>query len=135
MLSLETIGFYSDEKGSQNYPGVLGIFYPSRGNFIAFTGNTESRALVREYVRTFRETTRFPSEGIAAPSEWPGIGWSDQWFFWQEGYPRVMVTDTAPFRNPNYHTSRDTVEKLDFDRTARVVEGVRELVERLANKP
>ena len=69
MLSLETIGFYSDDPGSQDYPPVLSLFYPSKGTFIAFVGNTDSRGLVRESVRDFRESTRFPSEGIAAPGE------------------------------------------------------------------
>ena len=135
MISLETIGFYSDQTGSQKYPPILSLFYPRKGNFIAFVGNTESRGLVRESVRGFRESTHFPSEGIAAPGDWPGIGWSDQWSFWQEGYPGVMVTDTAPFRYPYYHTTKDTVDKVNFDRTARVVEGIRKLVEELANKP
>jgi hypothetical protein len=135
MLSLETIGFYSDEPGSQNYPPVLNLFYPNTGNFIAFVGNTESRGLVRESVREFRESARFPSEGIAAPGNWLGIGWSDQWSFWQEGYPGIMVTDTALFRYHYYHTPSDTVDKVDFDKTARVVDGIGKLVEELANKP
>jgi hypothetical protein len=135
MLSLETIGFYSDESDSQKYPPILSLFYPSKGNFIAFVGNTESRRLVRESIRGFRESTRFPSEGIAAPGNWLGIAWSDQWSFWQEGYPGVMVTDTALFRYPFYHTPVDTVDKVNFDRTARVVEGIGNLVEGLANKP
>jgi hypothetical protein len=135
MISLETIGFYSDQPGSQKYPPILSLFYPNRGNFIAFVGNTESRGLVRESIRSFRESTRFPSEGIAAPDSWLGVGWSDQWSFWQEGYPGIMVTDTAPFRYPYYHTQNDTVDKVNFDRTARVVEGICKVVEELANKP
>lgn len=135
MLSLETIGFYSDEPGSQDYPPVLSLFYPSKGNFIAFVGNTDSRGLVRESVHNFRESTRFPSEGIAAPGNWLGIGWSDQWSFWQEGYPGITVTDTALFRYHDYHTPSDTVDKVKFDKAARVVEGVGKLVEELANKP
>jgi hypothetical protein len=135
MISLETIGFYCDQPGSQKYPPILNLFYPSRGNFITFVGNTESRGLVRESIRSFRESTRFPSEGIAAPDSWLGIGWSDQWSFWQEGYPGIMVTDTAPFRYPYYHTTRDTVDKVNFDRTARVVEGICKVVEELANRP
>ena len=135
MISLETIGFYSDRPDSQEYPSILSLFYPSKGNFIAFVGNTDSRKLVLESVRSFRESTRFPSEGIAAPGNWPGIGWSDQWSFWHEGYPGIMVTDTAPFRYPYYHTQFDTVDKVNFDRTARVVEGIGKVVEELANKP
>jgi Zn-dependent M28 family amino/carboxypeptidase len=132
MISLEMLGFYSDAPGSQKYPALLGLFYPSRGNFLGFVGNLESRDLVRRAVRAFRESTSFPSEGIAAPAEWPGIGWSDQWSFWQEHYPAIMITDTALFRYPYYHTPLDTADRLDFGRMARVVEGVEKVVESLS---
>lgn len=134
MLSLETIGFYSDVAGSQRYPALLQTFYPNRGNFIGFVGNPDSRELLRRSVRRFRETTRFPSEGIAAPSEWPGVGWSDQWSFWREQFPGIMITDTAAFRYPYYHTPLDTFDKVDFDKAARVVSGVNRVVEMLANE-
>jgi len=132
VLSLEMLGFYSDVPGSQKYPALLNLFYPNRGNFIGFVGNLESRNLVRQSVRAFRESTSFPSEGIAAPAEWPGIGWSDQWSFWQERYPAIMITDTALFRYPYYHTPLDTADRLDFDSMARVVEGVQRVVESLS---
>jgi len=132
MISLEMLGFYSDAPGSQKYPALLSLFYPSRGNFVAFVGNSESRNLVRRSIRAFRESTSFPSEGIAAPSDWPGIGWSDQWSFWQEKYPAIMITDTALFRYPYYHTPLDTVDRLDFARMARVVEGVDRVLESLS---
>ena len=132
MISLETIGFYSETPGSQKYPPVLGAFYPNRGDFIGFVGDSESRDLVRRCVRKFREAASFPSEGVAAPADWPGIGWSDHWSFWHEKYPAIMITDTAPFRYSYYHTPRDTFEKVDFGKMARVVDGVREVVESLA---
>ena len=131
VVSIETIGMYSDAKESQHYPSGFSALYPSEGNFIGFVGNTSSRPLVREMVRTFRETTAFPSEGIAAPSWIAGIGWSDQWSFWQEGYQGVMVTDTAPFRNPNYHLQSDKPDTLDYERMARVVQGLAKVVSRL----
>jgi hypothetical protein len=134
MISLETIGFYSDASGSQRYPPVLGLFYPSRGNFVGFVGNSESRDLVRSFVRKFRESASFPSEGVAAPADWPGVGWSDHWSFWQEQYPAIMITDTAVFRYPYYHSSLDTWDKIDFQKMARVVEGVRRVVDSLANE-
>jgi Zn-dependent M28 family amino/carboxypeptidase len=127
MLSLETIGYYSDERGSQSYP-IADETYPDTGNFIGFVGDVASGALVHECIRVFRETTQFPSEGIAAPAEIPGIGWSDHWSFWQHGYKALMVTDTAPFRYPHYHTSDDTPDKLDYERTARVVRGLERVV-------
>jgi Zn-dependent M28 family amino/carboxypeptidase len=134
MISLEMLGYYSDAPGSQKYPALLSFFYPSRGNFIGFVGNSESRDLVRRSIRAFRESTNFPSEGIAAPADWPGIGWSDQWSFWEEKYPAIMITDTALFRYPYYHTALDTADRLDFDRMARVVEGVRRVVESLSSE-
>jgi len=87
VISLETMGYYSDAPGSQKYPPLLNLLYPGRGDFIGFVGNSESRDLVRRATRAFRESAKFPSEGIAAPANWPGIGWSDQWSFWQEGWP------------------------------------------------
>lgn len=135
MISLETIGYYSDAAGSQKYPPVLGLFYPNRGNFIGFVGDPDSRDLVRRCVRRFRESTTFPSEGVAAPSEWPGVGWSDHWSFWQENFPAIMITDTAVFRYPYYHTAADTFDKVDFEKVARVADGVHRIVETLANEP
>ncbi len=132
MISLEMLGFYTDVPGSQQYPALLGLFYPSRGDFVGFVGNSESRPLVRRSIRAFRESTDFPSEGIAATADWPGIGWSDQWSFWQERYSAIMITDTALFRYPYYHTALDTANRLDFDRMARVVEGVRRVIESLS---
>ncbi|MBI1853943.1 MAG: M28 family peptidase [Planctomycetes bacterium] len=132
MLSLETIGYYSSVSGSQRYPFPLSLVYPSTGDFIAFVGDLGSRALVREAIDVFRQTTHFPSEGGALPGWIPGIGWSDHWSFWQAGYPAIMVTDTAPFRYPHYHTTRDTPDQLDYERTARVVRGLERVVAALA---
>jgi Zn-dependent M28 family amino/carboxypeptidase len=132
MLSLETIGFYSDAPGSQQYPPPFDRFFPSEGNFIGFVGNTASADLVARVIGSFRGHTKFPSEGIAAPEQIEGVGFSDQWSFWQEGYPAVMVTDTAMFRYPHYHRADDTPDKLDYDRTSRVVAGVTRVVRELA---
>jgi hypothetical protein len=133
MISVETIGCYSDEKGSQHYPAPFSLFYPSEGNFITFVGNVSSGGLVKRAVAQFRADANFPSEGAAVPGWIKGVGWSDHWAFWQCGYPGIMVTDTAPFRYRWYHTMQDTPDKLDYERTARVVEGleavVRDLVE------
>ncbi len=128
MLSLETIGYYSDAKGSQKYPPPLNAFYPSTGDFIGFVGDRTSADLLRRCVATFRATTAFPSEGATLPAGIPGVGWSDHWSFWQAGYPGVMVTDTAPFRYPHYHTAEDTPDKLDYERMARVVAGIERVI-------
>ncbi|WP_183344209.1 M28 family peptidase [Geomonas paludis] len=134
MLSLETMGCYSDQRGSQHYPAPLDRFYPDTGNFIAFVGNVQSRELVRRAIGTFRKSTRFPSEGVAAPETLTGIGWSDQWSFWQVGYPGIMITDTAPFRYPHYHQPSDTPEKVDYDKLSRVVTGLDHVVTELVRK-
>jgi hypothetical protein len=128
MLSLETIGFFSDAEGSQSYPPPFSLFYPSKGNFIGFVGNVSSGELVRRAIGTFRERTPFPSEGAALPAIVPGIGWSDQWSFWQERYPAIMITDTAPFRYPHYHAASDTPDKIDYLRCGRVVYGLRDVI-------
>lgn len=134
MLSLESIGYFSTNERSQKYPFPVGLFYPSRGDFLAFVGRTTDAALVKRCVRSFRERVQFPSEGGALPGALPGIGWSDHWAFWQAGYPALMATDTAPFRSPHYHLDNDTPDKLDYDRFARVVEGLGQVIEELVSR-
>jgi Zn-dependent M28 family amino/carboxypeptidase len=124
MFSLETIGYYSDAPGSQRYPFPLGFFFPSTGNFVAFVSNLSSRALLHESLASFRRHAALPSEGVAAPAFIPGVDWSDHWSFWQEGWPALMVTDTAPYRYPHYHSDQDTPDKVDYERLARVVTGL-----------
>jgi len=132
MISLETIGYFSDAPHSQTYPSPgLGLFYPKVGNFIGFVSNVHSRALLRRVVALFRKHARIPSEGAALPSFIPGVSWSDQWSFWRYGYPGIMVTDTAPFRYPHYHSSSDTPDKLDYDRFTLVVSGMEKVIEDL----
>jgi hypothetical protein len=132
MISLETIGYFSDAPGSQRYPSPgLGFFYPNKGNFIGFASDTRSRSLLRAAISAFRKTGKLPCEGAALPAIIPGIGWSDQWSFWQCGYPAIIVTDTAPFRYPHYHEPTDTPDKLDYDRFALVVSGMESVLAEL----
>ena len=132
MFSLETIGCYIESAGSQRYPFPLSVFYPDTGNFIGFVSNLASRHLLRRVLASFRTHTQFPSEGAAAPAWLTGIGWSDHWSFWQENYPAIMVTDTALFRYPQYHTRQDTPEKVNYAYLARVVNGIGRVVVDLA---
>ncbi len=129
MFSLETIGYFSDEPGSQQYPPLFNLFYPKKGNFIAFVGNLSSRGLVSKSIRSFRAHSTFPSEGIVAPAFIPGISWSDHWSFWKHGYPAIMITDTAPYRYPAYHTSEDTPEKVNYEKMVYVVKGVEKMIQ------
>jgi Zn-dependent M28 family amino/carboxypeptidase len=133
MLSLETMGCYLHTAGSQQYP-VPGLawIYPDRGDFVAIVGNLASFGLARDVAGRFRAATPFPAQWTALPDSVPGVGWSDHWAFWREGFPAVMVTDTAPFRYPYYHTPADTPEKLDYESFARVVEALVAVVAGLA---
>ena len=133
MLSLETIGYYSDEKGSQQYPPPLNLMFPDTGNFIAFVSNFGSARLLRTAHRAFKARTSFPIQSAPAPESLAGVGWSDQWAFWRAGYPAIMVTDTAPYRYPWYHTSQDTPDKIAFDKMAQVVDGLEHVVHVLAD--
>jgi hypothetical protein len=129
MISLETIGYFSDAPHSQFYPGPgFGLFYPKVGNFIGFVSNVQSRALLRRVIGLFRKHAKIPSEGAALPAFIPGVSWSDQWSFWRHGYPGIMVTDTAPFRYPYYHSASDTPDKIDYDRFTLVVSGMEKVI-------
>jgi hypothetical protein len=128
MYSLETIGYYSDKPGSQRYPYPFGLIFPDRGDFLAFVGTLAARPLVRASIGSFRAHTKFPTIGGVAPASIPGIGWSDHWAFEQAGFPAIMLTDTAPFRYPYYHTAFDLPDKVDFERLARVVKGIERMV-------
>ncbi len=133
MLNLETIGYYTDEPNSQRYPVPLfSRFYPTTGNFVGFIGNFRSRSLVRAAVKSFRRASACPAEAACLPRWVSGVGLSDHWSFWREGYPAVMVTDTAPFRYPWYHTPEDTPDKLAYDRFALAVAGLQSVTAELA---
>lgn len=132
MLSIETIGYFADGPGTQHYPPPFSLFYPDRGDFIGIVGNPATGDLTRRALRVFRETTALPSQGATPSSLVPGAELSDHASFWKEGFRAMMITDTAPFRNDNYHESSDTPETLDFARMARVVMGTREIIRDLA---
>ncbi len=133
MISLEMIGYFSDMPNSQAFPvGVLSAFYPSQGNFIGVVGRLSDGLLVRRAKSAMRNVTPLPVYSINAPQFVPGVDFSDQLNYWHAGYSAMMITDTAFYRNRNYHTAQDTAEKLDYKRMAMVVEGVYAVVMDLA---
>ncbi len=134
MLSLEMLGFYRDQPGSQRYPPLLNLFYPDRADYIAFVGDIGARALVRAGIAAFRRHAKFPSEGVAAPAFVPGITRSDHWSYRDQGFPAIMVTDTAYNRNPHYHRGSDTPDTLDYERMARVALGLAGALRELATE-
>lgn len=131
MISLEMLGFYSDAPKSQTYPPVIGALYPKTGNFLGFVSNPKSAALLRQARAAFAAHTDLPTEAITAPEVIEGVGFSDHWSFWQAGYPAIMLTDTAFFRNPHYHEATDTPDRLDYPRFARAMFGVYGMVRAL----
>ncbi len=133
MISLDTIGYYSDERSSQRLLWGMDSLYPDRGNFIAFVSNNKNRDLVRRTVKSFREHEAFPCEGMAVPEIIPGVGFSDHRMFWQFGYPGMMITDTAFYRYPGYHNSNDKPNLVDYNRLARVVSGLKYVLSDLAD--
>ena len=125
MLSIEMIGCFSDDQGSQKGP------FSSVGNFLLFAGHTGDGRVIKQARRTFTAATTMPAEVLILARQWTisarvplGANSSDQWSFWQFDYPGVMATDTAHWRNPNYHQPTDTPEKLDYDRMATAVQGL-----------
>lgn len=129
VVVLEMIGYFSDEPGSQSYPmALLRLFYPGRGNFIGVVGNFKQARLVRKVKYAMRGATDLPVRSINGPASVPGVDFSDHRSYWAAGFPGVMVTDTAFYRNKAYHTENDTPDRLDYNRMAKVVVGVYEAI-------
>jgi Zn-dependent M28 family amino/carboxypeptidase len=125
MLALEMIGYFDDRPGSQAYPvSVMKTGYPDRGNFIALIGKFGDFGAARRIKAAMAGATDLPVYSLNAPAIVQGVDFSDHRSYWAEGFPAMMVTDTAFMRNPNYHRAGDTPEKLDYRRMAKVVQAV-----------
>ncbi len=124
MASLETIGYYSSEPGSQSYPPLFRFFYPDCGNFIGIVSDFPSRTAMRRLATAFRARCDFPLQSVSTFRFIPGVAWSDHRSFWRQGYPAVMVTDTAFYRYRHYHAPADTPDKLSYPELARVTFGL-----------
>jgi Zn-dependent M28 family amino/carboxypeptidase len=124
MISLEMIGYFSDIENSQSFPiGLLRLFYPSRGNFILVVDKVFSNH-ARQVKKWMSAASDLPVYSINAPGIIPGVDFSDHLSFWNQGYPAVMVTDTAFYRNNAYHSRMDTADRLDYGKMAKVVNGI-----------
>jgi Zn-dependent M28 family amino/carboxypeptidase len=114
MISLETLGYYSDAPGSQRYPPLFRFLYPDRGDFLGLVSDLRSRGVMRRVARVFRDRSDFPLQHTATLRWVPGVAWSDHLPFWRQGYRALMVTDTAFYRYRYYHTAQDTPDKLAY---------------------
>jgi Zn-dependent M28 family amino/carboxypeptidase len=130
MISLDSLGYYDTSPGSQQYPWPLSWMYPSSGDFIGFVSDLKNAGLLDRCVAAFRAAVDFPSEGLAMDID--DVGRSDHSSFWREGYPGIMMTDSANFRDAHYHQATDSPARLDFDRLSRVADGLRGVVWELA---
>jgi Zn-dependent M28 family amino/carboxypeptidase len=135
MIALEMIGYFKDEDGSQRYPlSALKLFYPSQGNFAVVVGSLDQPRIVRRVKRAMRSASVLPVYSLNGPKSIEGIDWSDHMHYWEQGYNAVMVSDTAIYRNHNYHKSGDTADTLDYSRMALVVQAVYGAVLELARQ-
>jgi len=133
MISLEMIGYYVNTPNSQDYPvPLMSLIYPTNGNYIAIVGNMSGIGLVRQAKSNMVEVMSLPVVSINAPSIIPGVDFSDHMNFWSQGFPAIMVTDTAFYRNKAYHTEGDTWDRLDYENMGEVVKGVYAVVVHLA---
>ena len=127
MIALEMVGYADSRPGSQRYPAGLSWLYPDRGDFIGVIGNWRSISLLRRFAREMRQVPGLPVETLAVPGNGDlvfAVRLSDHSPFWDLGYPALMITDTAFYRNPHYHNATDTIETLDLAFMARVCQGV-----------
>lgn len=120
---LEMIGYF-DHKNVQDYPTGLGLFYPTHGNFIGAVSNFSSRGLGENYCDAMKTLKKLDCQRLIAPSFVQGVDFSDHLNYWNEDIPAIMITDTAFFRNKHYHTAEDTIEKLNVNKMAEVVNGL-----------
>jgi hypothetical protein len=128
MISLETIGKFSDQPGTQKYPFPFDYIFSDVANFVAFVALPGGRSFLHDVVGSFRSHAQFPTIGGTAPDNIPGIGWSDHWSFWMFDYPAIMITDTALFRYPDYHEPTDTPDKVDYEKLARITLGLEQTI-------
>ncbi|MCX5855821.1 MAG: M20/M25/M40 family metallo-hydrolase [Deltaproteobacteria bacterium] len=133
MICLEMLGYYADKKGGQTFPlPLMGLMYSSTPDFIAVVGNLQSRSLVERVKNTLKRNQGIPVESLSTVGFVPGVDFSDHWSFWKMGYPAVMITDTAFYRNPNYHTEKDTIDTLDFNRMTELLNGLEQVAKDLS---
>lgn len=125
MLCLEMLGYFNNKDGGQAYPVPgMNLLYPSTPDFVSIVGNLQSRALVEKVRDSIKRGSTIHVEGIATLPYVPGVDFSDHRSFWKMGYPAVMITDTAFYRNPNYHTENDTIDTLNFVKMASLLKGL-----------
>lgn len=125
MFCLEMIGYFKDERKSQRYPiGALSLIYGNRGNYITLVNKLNRGKFSRKFNRAFTQQKNIRTKKFTAPEKLPGIDFSDHLNYWTFGYSAFMITDTAFYRNFNYHQKSDKLHTLDLNRMNNVIETV-----------
>lgn len=132
MLSLEMLGYFNPKPGSQLYPPFLHLFYPDTGLSVGIVSDINSREHMYGFARAWRKRSRFPLNRSILPGPLSILALSDQLSFWDQGFPALMLSDTAFYRNPHYHEHSDAADTLDYERMAQVTQA---LVEALDPQP
>ena len=116
---LECVGFSRTEAETQQAPPGVPIAVPTQGDFLAMVGNEASKALVLQLEQDARQQKpRLKTLSLLVPGRGETMAHtrrSDHASFWDAGYPAVMLTDTANFRNPHYHRETDTMDTLNLE--------------------
>lgn len=135
MLSLEMIGYFKDDADSQSYPlGLLKAFYGDKGDFIGVIGHFTNHSTAKQVKNLMKSASDLPVYSLNAPSITPGIDYSDHRNYWNQGFDALMITDTSFYRNPYYHIDQaDSWDSLDYQRMAKVVQGVYLVVQQLSD--
>jgi len=136
MVCLEMVGYYGDKKGGQSFPlPFISFFYSTTPDFIAIVGNLKSKYLVKSVKSSLNKSSEIPVETLTTIGLVPGVDFSDHRSFWKMGYPAVMITDTAFYRNPNYHSASDTIDTLNFDKMSQLLDGLVGVAKDLSDSP
>lgn len=135
MISLDMLGYYNDNDKRQQYPlPLMNLFYSTTPNFIVVAGDRPCRRLVTLTADKIRQACNFGVEDLTVPRFFPGFKLSDNLSFWKMGYKAMLITDTGFYRNPNYHTDRDTIETLNFDKMTSLCEGLVAMIRDLSRR-
>jgi Zn-dependent M28 family amino/carboxypeptidase len=124
MIALEAIGYFAKNEVQQYPLPGMRLFYPASADFLAVVGNFPSTRYVYRLKRGIKGNADIKVRSFIAPAQVGGINRSDNSAFWHHGFRAVMLTDTAHFRNKNYHQETDTIDSLNFDTMAEVIRGL-----------
>ncbi len=125
MISLEMIGYFKDEKKSQEYPiGILSVIYGNKGNYITLVKKFGAGKFARKFSRKYKSKATVRTKKFTAPAKLTGIDFSDHLNYWKFGFSALMITDTSFYRNANYHQITDKMSTIDIKRMAKVIDSV-----------